>query len=114
MEDAPQFGGLSVTTTAIGHQISVQRCEFGVRHVLALVRPGQEVELCTAVPGIEVDLFVETSVDSLTGILLARTSVAKEISRENLYVSGDATLSKTMDAWLPQSSYADFEGIAKI
>jgi DNA-binding HxlR family transcriptional regulator len=96
----------------ISFQFSDANLEFDTYWLL--VRPGQEVELCTAVPGIEVDLFVETSVDSLTGILLARTSVAKEMGRGNLYVSGDATLSKTMEKWLPQSSYADFDGIAKI
>lgn len=77
-----------------------------------LVRPGREVELCTAVPGIDVDLFVETSLAAMTRILLARSSVSKEITLGQLYVSGDATLAKTMDKWLPQSSYADIDGIA--
>lgn len=77
-----------------------------------LVRPGRENELCTEVPGIDVDLFVETSLTSLTSILLARSSVSKEVNRGQLYISGDATLAKTMDKWLPRSSYADIEGIA--
>lgn len=96
----------------IRFQFSDANLEFDTYWLL--VRPGQAVELCTAVPGLDVDLFVQTSVASLTGILLARTSVAKEISHGRLYVSGDPALSKTMAKWLPQSSYADFEGIATI
>jgi len=94
----------------IRFQFSDTNLEFDTYWLL--VRPGQDVELCTAVPGLKVDLFVETSVASMTGILLARTSVAKELYRGALSVSGDATLAKTLDKWLPQSSYADFEGIA--
>ena len=77
-----------------------------------LVRPGSEVELCTEVPGIDVDLFVETSMEPLTRILLARSDVSKEISRGQLYLSGDAALAKTMGKWLPRTSYADIDGVA--
>lgn len=77
-----------------------------------LVRPGKEVELCTTVPGLDVDLFVETSVESLTRVLLARSSISRERDLNNLYLSGDAMLAKTMNKWLPKSDYADVEGIS--
>ncbi|GAA6192804.1 helix-turn-helix domain-containing protein [Phaeobacter sp. NW0010-22] len=94
----------------IRFQFSDPNLEFDTYWLL--VRPGSDNELCTEVPGIDVDLFVETSLASLTSILLARSSVSKEVSRGQLYVSGDATLAKTMDKWLPQSSYGDIDGIA--
>lgn len=77
-----------------------------------LVRPGKAVELCTELPGIDADLYVETSVASLTSILLAQSSVSKELNNGQLYISGDATLAKTMGSWLPQSDYADVDRIA--
>lgn len=77
-----------------------------------LARPGQNVELCTAVPGFDVDLYVEATVASLSRILMARSSVAREIDKGYLFLSGDAQLSKTLDRWLPQSEYAKVEGIA--
>lgn len=77
-----------------------------------LAQPGKEVELCTAVPGFEADLFVETSLTSMSSILLARSSVAQELDRGQLFLSGDATVAKTMNRWLPKSDYAEVEGIA--
>ena len=65
-----------------------------------LIRPGKEIELCTLVPDFEIDLFVETSVMSLSRILLARSSVSLEVDRGDLFLSGDANLAKSMDQWL--------------
>lgn len=71
-------------------------------------------ELCTSDPGIDVDLFVETDVVSLGGILTGRTSITEEIERGALFLSGDARLARTINRWLRVSGYAAIEGIATL
>jgi DNA-binding HxlR family transcriptional regulator len=78
-----------------------------------VVEPGVQPELCTSIPGLDVDLFIETDVTSLAGILTGRTSVAREIELGALFLSGDAGLTRTLDRWLP-AGYADVEGIATL
>ncbi len=69
------------------------------------------VEVCSSIPGFEVDLFIETSSLSLVGILLGRTTVAREIDLGELFLSGDALLARTMDRWLKVTDYGRQEGI---
>ena len=68
----------------------------------ALVRPGSPVEICVAIPGFEVDLFVETSSVSLSAIILSRSTITREIDRGRLFLSGDMHLARTMDRWFYQ------------
>lgn len=79
-----------------------------------VVEPDGVPDVCTSVPGLDVDLFVETTVMSLAGILIGRTTIAREIERGSLFVSGDVRLARTIDRWLPVSSYAEIEGIAML
>lgn len=78
-----------------------------------VVEPGTQPELCTSIPGLDVDLFVETDVISLAAVLSGRTSIAREIELGSMFLSGDAGLAHTMDRWLP-SGYADVEGISTL
>lgn len=73
--------------------------------------PGAPVEICSTIPGFEVDLFIETTTVSLLGILLGRTTIARELDLGTLYLSGDAVLARTMDRWLIRSAYSEFEAI---
>lgn len=77
----------------------------------ALVQPGAPIEICSSVPDIEVDLYLETNVLSFTGILLGRTSIGKELELGELFLSGDAVLVRTMDRWLLRGHYAQLDGI---
>lgn len=77
----------------------------------AVIQPGAPVEICTSVPGFDVDLYIETTTVSLLGILLGRTTIARERELGELFLSGDAVLSRTMDRWLCRSSYAEFEDV---
>jgi hypothetical protein len=65
-----------------------------------LSRPGAPVEICSTIPGFDVDLFVETEKVSLTSIILSRTTIARELDAGRLFMSGDAVLTRTMDRWL--------------
>lgn len=65
----------------------------------AIVRPGTPVEICSEIPGFDIDLFIETDRLSLSSILLSRTTVSRELEEGRLYLSGDAILSRTMARW---------------
>lgn len=71
-------------------------------------------ELCAYDPGLDVDLFVETSTVSLGAIVMGRSTIDREIERGSLFLSGDAGLARTMDRWLGRSYYASLDGIAKL
>jgi len=65
-----------------------------------LVRPGCPTEICSEIPGFDIDLFIETNQVSLAAILLSRASIDREKEEGWLFVSGDALLERTMDRWL--------------
>jgi DNA-binding HxlR family transcriptional regulator len=77
----------------------------------AVISPDAPVEICTLIPGFDIDLFIETTTVSLLGIVLGRTTVARELELGTLFLSGDSVLARTMDRWLSRSAYADFGGI---
>lgn len=77
----------------------------------ALIQPDAPVEICTDIPGFDVDLYVETTTPSLLGALLGRTTFARELELGQLYLSGDTRLVRTIDRWLPVDEYAQFAGI---
>lgn len=96
----------------IGFHFSDATLDFGTCWPLA--QPGAEVELCTSVPDFDVDLYVETSVKSISAVLMARSSISREIDEGRLFLSGDARMIRTIGNWLRESDYADVEGIATI
>jgi len=108
-----------LNTTALPHRRVVIRFHFSDQDLdystyWILAQPGSEVELCVAVPGFDVDLFVETTVKSLSSILVARSSVSRERESGRLFVSGNAQLAKTIALWLPKGEYAEVDGIAMV
>lgn len=80
-----------------------------------VVEPGADLpEICTQDPGRTVDLYVETGVTPLGAILEGRSSLAREQERGGLFLSGDACLVRSMNRWLRLSSFASFQGIARL
>ena len=80
----------------------------------AILQPGAEAEICTSIPGFDIDLYVETNRVSLHGMLLGRVTVVGELANGQLYLSGDPVLARTMPHWLKRGDYARFEGIAQL
>ena len=72
------------------------------------------LELCAYDPGLDVDLFVETSGMSLGAILTGRSNIYAVIERGSLFLSGDASLVRTLDRWFRRFMYASYESIAKL
>ncbi|MEO6300708.1 MAG: helix-turn-helix domain-containing protein [Paracoccaceae bacterium] len=76
-----------------------------------VVQPGvDQPELCTSDPGMDIDLFVETSVTSLGGIRIGRSTIAREIDNGRLFLSGNARLARTMDRWMSLADYVTIPG----
>ncbi|MDU8946347.1 winged helix-turn-helix transcriptional regulator [Ovoidimarina sediminis] len=76
-----------------------------------VAEPGAPVELCSVVPNFDVDLFIETTKVSFAAIILGRSTIARELAADRLYISGDAVLRETMDQWFFISYWADTPGI---
>lgn len=72
--------------------------------------PGESPEICIEVPDMDIDLYVEATKVSWNAIFYGRSTVAREIEAARLFVTGDALLIRTMQLWLPRSTYADVEG----
>lgn len=70
-----------------------------------VAKPGEPVQLCTSIPGFDVDLWVETTVAALTAVILARSTVVREVEAERMFLSGDALLARTMQRWLHVTDY---------
>jgi DNA-binding HxlR family transcriptional regulator len=68
----------------------------------ALIRPEFPIEICSAIPDYEPDLFIETNCMSLSSIILSRTTIARELEAGRLFLSGDAMIARTMDRWFYQ------------
>lgn len=79
-----------------------------------LVRPGVPIEICSTIPGFDVDLYVETDRISLSSILLSRSTISREIEAGRLFLSGDARLARTMDRWLYNRTKEDRSDIRQL
>ena len=79
-----------------------------------LAQPGALPELCTADPGQDIDLYIETTSVALGGILMGRTTMARETKKGSFFLSGSAGLARTIGRWMPLSPYAAIDGIAEL
>lgn len=80
----------------------------------ALVRPGMPLEICSAIPDYDVDLYVETNKVSLCSVILARTTIAREREAGRMFLSGDAFLVRTMDRWLYRRAKEDPQEVLQL
>ena len=80
----------------------------------AVVRPGVPCEICSSIPGFDIDLYVETDRISLSAILLSRTTISRELDEGRLFLSGDALLARTMDRWLYRRAKEDPQRVLQL
>ncbi len=71
-----------------------------------IVAPNAPVDLCSVDPGLNVDLFVACTLKTMTAVWMGLTTVAIEIRSERLTLTGEADLSRSMQAWLGLSPFA--------
>ncbi len=69
-----------------------------------VIEPSGEVDLCWADPGFDVDLYVNTSLRTMTAIWMGITTVKKEL--ENMDLIGPKEIAGSMQIWLGLSPFA--------
>jgi len=71
-----------------------------------IVEPDGMVDLCSADPGFEVDLYVTTDLKPMTAIWMGLSTVKAEKRNGTLDLVGDKELSRHMQTWLGLSPFA--------
>jgi DNA-binding HxlR family transcriptional regulator len=71
-----------------------------------LVIDKRSVDLCYVDPGFEVDLYVVTSLRTMTAIWMGIAAMAREIENGQIQLTGDAELARSMQRWLGLSPFA--------
>lgn len=69
-----------------------------------VVDPTSEVDLCSADPGYEVDLWVTTDLRTMTAIWMGVTRVSDV--QDKIQLDGDPLIARTMQTWLGLSPFA--------
>ena len=71
-----------------------------------LVVDDRTVDLCSTNPGFDIDLYVRSSLRSMTAVWMGMTTVQKEIAAGQMELVGDKALAKSMQKWLGLSPFA--------
>lgn len=72
-----------------------------------IVAQNDRVELCIKDPGRDVDVFVNSTVKTLTDVWMGDRSWRDAIKAEELYIQGPADLTRNINVWLRPSIFAD-------
>ncbi len=71
-----------------------------------IVQPDQEVDLCRVDPGFDVDLYLSTTLRTMTEIWMGYTTIARAKEQERLIVTGNRQLEVDLGSWLGLSTFA--------
>ncbi|MCF8468660.1 MAG: helix-turn-helix transcriptional regulator [Sneathiella sp.] len=71
-----------------------------------IVEPSGEVDLCSVDPGFEVELYIRTTLRTMTSIWMGFSTVSSERKKESLVLEGDSKLARNMQTWLGLSHFA--------
>lgn len=71
-----------------------------------LVVEQRDVDLCKVDPGFDVDLYVESSLRTMTSIWMGLAQVKSEVESGRLDLSGDPEIARSMQKWLGLSPFA--------
>jgi DNA-binding HxlR family transcriptional regulator len=71
-----------------------------------IVQPGHEVDLCSVDPGFDVDLYLSTTLRTMTEIWMGYTTIARAKEQERLVVTGNRQLEADLGSWLSLSPFA--------
>lgn len=65
-----------------------------------------KVDLCSTDPGFDVDLFVNSSLLSMTSVWMGHTTMRQEIDAGRIELVGDKAIARSMQTWLGLSPFA--------
>jgi hypothetical protein len=71
-----------------------------------LVIENGEVDLCAVDPGYEVDLYVRSSLRSMTSVWMGLSTLSAEVKTGNVELTGDKAIARSMHEWLGLSVFA--------
>ncbi|HVZ07471.1 winged helix-turn-helix transcriptional regulator [Rhodopila sp.] len=77
------------------------------RNYWLIVEPDAEVDLCTVDPGFDVDLYVSTSLRTMTEIWLGYCTIGRATEEGRLVLTGSGALANDLRAWLKLSAFAN-------
>ena len=66
-----------------------------------------DVDLCTDNPGKDVDLYLSGPLEAFASVWMGDQSAQQAIQDDALFLTGSSHLSRTANAWFPQSRYSD-------
>jgi len=72
-----------------------------------LVVEDGRTDLCQSDPGHEVDLYVATDVPTLARIWIGKDSLRRAVDADEIALTGDATLRRTIAQWLKLSALVE-------
>lgn len=76
------------------------------RKTFWLVIEGGQVDLCSIDPGFDVDLYVRSSLRSMTAVWTGVSTLKAEIDAGNIALTGDDAVARSMHGWLGLSPFA--------
>jgi DNA-binding HxlR family transcriptional regulator len=77
-----------------------------------LVIDGSEVDLCSVDPGYDIDLYVSSSLRSMTSVWMGISTLKAEIEAGNILLTGDQAVARSMHGWLGLSPFAKEKRVA--
>jgi DNA-binding HxlR family transcriptional regulator len=77
-----------------------------VRKSWWLVIEGGKVDLCSVDPGYDVDLYVKSSLHSMTAVWMDVSTLHAEIEAGTIELTGDRAVARSMHKWLGLSPFA--------
>jgi DNA-binding HxlR family transcriptional regulator len=76
------------------------------RNTWWLVIERGDVDLCSVDPGFEIDLYVTSTLRSMTAVWMGHVTLRAEIGAGRITLTGDKALSRSMQSWLGLSPFA--------
>jgi DNA-binding HxlR family transcriptional regulator len=71
-----------------------------------VVKPGQEVDLCSVDPGFDVDLYLSTDLRTMTEIWMGYAPLDRAKEEGRMLVAGSRQIESSLNAWLRLSPFA--------
>jgi DNA-binding HxlR family transcriptional regulator len=68
---------------------------------------GGKIDLCSVNPGFEIDLYVRSSLRSMTAVWMGVSTVENEITAGQIELIGDAVIAQSMQQWLGLSAFVN-------
>ncbi len=76
------------------------------RNTWWLVIDGSDVDLCSVDPGYEIDLYVCSTLRSMTAVWMGHSTLKAEIDAGKIALTGDKAIARSMHGWLGLSPFA--------